>query len=88
MDFLNTRHGIHTTQIGSVTVYTARLRFKHLYNLAIPKDCRQTITRKGYIELSYETTSQIIADFTNQELGKLCKEVAKIKLEKKYSWVK
>lgn len=80
-------YGFSEITIGSLTVYTAKVRFKGIrYEPGVPY---LNVWHCGnYCYISFEVIDKALADRLWQIIGKLGYNVAKSKLEDRYGWVK
>ena len=84
---LRTDYGYQVTEVGSLTIYSAKLRFKGItYEPEMPYINVQYCD--GYCTISFEVIDRVYAEKVWEVLGTLCYNVAKAKLENKYGWVK
>lgn len=84
--FQNTPFGFNTIELGTLKIYTGKVRIKNIEYLGNTPylNCKY---HKEYCILSFEVIDRQLANHLYQVLGKLCKEVAQSKLNKKYSWI-
>ena len=82
---MNTQFGYKAIQIGSVVVYTGKLRLKE--DIIIPDGCSKFMTNKGYYIVSFETTDHTVFHSIIQILGNICKQRAQNKLNLKYGYL-
>ena len=80
--------GFSTVNIGSITVYTCKIRID-LSN--VPYEPFSFINRRelrsGLSLLSFETTDYNLAQEAYRYIGMICKFAAQQKLNKKYAWL-
>ena len=84
--FQNTPFGFNTIELGTLKIYTGKVRLKNIEYLGNTPylNCKY---HKGYCILSFEVIDRHLANHLYQVLGKLCKEVAQSKLDRKWSWI-
>lgn len=84
--FQKTPFGFNTIELGSLTIYTGKVRIKGIeYTGSTPYlNCKY---HNGYCILSFEVIDRHLANHLYQVLGKLCKEVAQSKLDQKWKWL-
>lgn len=82
-----TPYGFNSTEFGSLTVYSAKVRFKDIkYVPDVPYLNVQYYNE--YCTISFEVIDRNLAEQLWDILGTLCYNVAKAKLENRYGWVK
>ena len=84
--FADMPFGFNEIRLGTLKVYAAKLRFKGIrYQPGLPYI---NVHYHGeYCHISFEVTDKPFADYLYQILGKLARDVAQAKLDKKYGWV-
>ena len=88
MKYINQKqeYGFSEITIGSLTIYTAKVRFKGIvYEPGIPY--LNVHHWNGYCYISFEVIDLALAQRLWQTIGTLGYNVAKAKLEQRYGWV-
>lgn len=84
--FQNTPFGFNTIELGTLKIYTGKIRIKGIQFLG-SEPYLNTKYHKGYCTLSFEVIDRQLANHLYQVLGKLCREVAQSKLDQKWKWL-
>jgi hypothetical protein len=89
---IRTPFGMKAFHIGSVSVYTLKIRFsrptfqKVVVN--IPPSVIKSVSDDGkYVTLTYESADYAHAREVYKQVGIICREVAFANLHKKYEWL-
>ena len=93
MQHIKTNFGFKTISIGSITVYTGKIRIQaHAQNLAIALQnyaehltFRETYKNRFYTTISFETTSFTLNKDLMRAIMLVMKDIAQARLEVKYS---
>ena len=79
-------YGFTTLQYGSLTIYSAKVRFKSIeYQPGVPY--LNVEHYNGYCYISFEVIDKVLADKLWRIIGQLGKEVAQFRLDNKYKWL-
>ena len=84
--FQETPFGFNTIQLGSLTVYTGKVRIKGIQYTGNTPNISVKYN-KGYCIISFEVLNKELANKLYNEIGRICKEVAQSKLEQKWRWL-
>lgn len=83
---MNTPFGFSVVQLGSLTVYCGKLRFKGIrYEPA--RAYLNVKYIKGYCIISFEVIDKELGNELYKVLGKLARDIAQAKLNHKWGWI-
>ena len=84
--FQETPFGFNTIQLGSLTVYTGKVRIKGIQYTGNTPNISVKY-HKDYCIISFEVIGKELANKLYKEVGTICKEVAQSKLDQKWKFL-
>lgn len=89
--FTDTPYGFKTLQVGSLSVFCGKVRFKGIRYTPARSYINVAYSNwngSQYCTISFEVIDRSLANELYQVLGRLAKDIAQAKLDGKYGWVK
>jgi hypothetical protein len=84
--YTDTPFGFREIKLGSLTVYTGKVRFKGI--TYVPKAPYLNVHyHRGYCIISFEVVDKLLADHLFHTLGKLCRDISQARLDQKWGWI-